>query len=62
MKFGVTFALLLGAAGDLCVAYTPVTNAAYALFDPSHAHASGTEGHPVVNVSYEEADGRLLPL
>ena len=56
------FIPLLGAAGDLCVAYTPVTNAAYALFDPAHAYAPGTEGHPVVNVSYEEADGRLLPL
>jgi len=49
------FIPLLGAAGDLCVAYTPVTNAAYALFDPAHAYAPGTEGHPVVNVSYEEA-------
>ena len=49
------FIPLLGAASDLCVAYTPVTNAAYALFDPSHAFEAGKEGHPVVNVSYEDA-------
>jgi len=49
------FIPLLGAASDLCVAYTPVTNAAYALFDPSHTFAVGTEGCPVVNVSYEDA-------
>ena len=33
----------------------PVTNAAYALFDPSHTFEAGTEGQPVVNVSYEDA-------
>ena len=49
------FIPLLGAASDLCVAYTPVTNAAYALFDPSHTFEAGKEGHPVVNVSYEDA-------
>ena len=49
------FIPLLGAASDFCVAYTPVTNAAYALFDPSHAFDMGKEGHPVVNVSYEDA-------
>ena len=49
------FIPLLGAASDLCVAYTPVTNAAYALFDPLHAFAAGTEGQPVVNVSYDDA-------
>ena len=49
------FIPLLGAAGDVCVAYTQVTNAAYALFDPSHAFEAGTEGHPVVDVSYEDA-------
>ena len=49
------FIPLLGAAGDLCVAYTPVTNAAYALFDPSHTFEAGKEGHPVVNVSYDDA-------
>ena len=49
------FIPLLGAAGDVCVAYTPVTNAAYALFDPSHTFEAGTEGQPVVNVSYEDA-------
>ena len=49
------FIPLLGAASDLCVAYTPVTNAAYALFDPSHTFEAGKEGHPVVNVSYDDA-------
>ena len=49
------FIPLLGAASDLCVAYTPVTNAAYALFDPSHTFDAGKEGHPVVNVSYDDA-------
>ena len=49
------FIPLLGAAQDVSVAYTPVTNAAYALFDPAHAFAPGEEGHPVVNVSYDEA-------
>ena len=49
------FIPLLGAASDLCVALTQVTNAAYALFDPSHTFNAGKEGHPVVNVSYEDA-------
>ena len=49
------FIPLLGAASDLCVAYTPVTNAAYAPFDPSHTFDAGKEGHPVVNVSYDDA-------
>jgi len=49
------FIPLLGAASDLCVAYTTVTNAAYALFDPSHTFEAGKGGHPVVNVSYEDA-------
>ena len=49
------FIPLLGAASDLSVAYTPVTNAAYALFSPAHAYAPGEEGHPAVNVSYEDA-------
>lgn len=49
------FIPLLGAASDLSVAYTPVTNAAYALFDPSHPFEAGKEGNPVVNVSYDDA-------
>ena len=49
------FIPLLGGADDLCIAYTHVTNAAYALFDPDHAYVAGEEGHPVVNVSYEDA-------
>ena len=49
------FIPLLGAADDVCVGYTHVTNAAYALFAPSHPFPSGCEGHPVVNVSYEDA-------
>ena len=49
------FIPLLGAAGDVCIAYTQVTNAAYALFDPSRTFEAGTEGQPVVNVSYEDA-------
>ena len=49
------FIPLLGAADDLSIAYTPVTNAAYAAFDPAHGFAAGTEGQPAVNVSYEEA-------
>ena len=49
------FIPLLGAASDLCVAYTPVTNAAYALFDPSHTFEADKEGYPVVNVSYDDA-------
>ena len=46
---------LLGAASDVAIAYTQVTNAAYALFDSKHTYAEGREGHPVVNVSYEDA-------
>ena len=46
---------LLGAASDVAIAYTQVTNAAYARFDPAHTYSAGREGHPVVNVSYEEA-------
>ena len=49
------FIPLLGAADDVCVGYTHVTNAAYAQFAPSHPFPSGCEGHPVVNVSYEDA-------
>ena len=49
------FIPLLGAAGDVCVGYTHVTNAAYARFDPDHAFPAGEEGHPVVNVSYDDA-------
>ena len=49
------FIPLLGAADDVCVGYTHVTNAAYAQFAPSHSFPSGCEGHPVVNVSYEDA-------
>ena len=49
------FIPLLGAADDVCVGYTHVTNAAYALFDPTHAYEPGKEGHPVVNVSYSNA-------
>ena len=49
------FIPLLGAADDVCVGYTHVTNAAYALFDPTHAFEPGKEGHPVVNVSYSNA-------
>ena len=49
------FIPLLGAASDLCVAYTPVTNAAYSHFAPEHPFTPGCEGHPVVNVSYEDA-------
>ena len=46
---------LLGAASDVAIAYTQVTNAAYALFDSKQTYAEGREGHPVVNVSYEDA-------
>lgn len=49
------FIPLLGAASDVSIAYTHVTNAAYALFDPTHQFEAGKEGHPVVNVSYEDA-------
>ena len=49
------FIPLLGAASDVEVAYTQVTNGAYALFDPDHTFPEGFEGHPVVNVSYEDA-------
>ena len=49
------FIPLLGASSDLCVAYTPVTNAAYALFDPSHAFAPDAAGQPVVNISFSNA-------
>ena len=49
------FIPLLGAASDLCVALTQVTNAAYALFAPEHPFTPGCEGHPVVNVSYDDA-------
>ena len=49
------FIPLLGAADDVCVGYTHVTNAAYALFDPTHTFEPGKEGHPVVNVSYSNA-------
>ena len=49
------FIPLLGAADDVCVGYTHVTNAAYAQFAPSHPFPLGCEGHPVVNVSYEDA-------
>ena len=49
------FIPLLGAAGDVCVGYTHVTNGAYALFDPFHSFPVGQEGHPVVNVSYSNA-------
>ena len=52
---GEGFIPLLGAASDVCIAYTTVTNAAYALFDPEHVFAAGEEGLPVVNVSYEDA-------
>ena len=49
------FIPLLGAADDVCVGYTHVTNAAFAQFAPSHPFPLGSEGHPVVNVSYEDA-------
>lgn len=49
------FIPLLGAADDLCIAYTTVTNAAYARFDPSHAFDAGAGGQPTVNVSYADA-------
>lgn len=52
---GTGYLPLLGAAKNVSVAYAPVTNEDYALFDPSHTFEAGTEGHPVVNVSYEDA-------
>ena len=49
------FIPLLGADSDVSIGYTHVTNAAYALFDPSHAFPAGEEGHPVTGVSYSNA-------
>ncbi|MGN1360177.1 MAG: formylglycine-generating enzyme family protein [Kiritimatiellia bacterium] len=49
------FIPLLGAASDLFVAYTPVTNAAFAQFDPNYSFAPGHEGHPAVNIAYTQA-------
>lgn len=49
------FLPLLGAAADLDIAYTLVTNADYAAFDPNHSYPEGEELHPVTQVSYAEA-------
>ncbi len=37
------------------VGYAPVTNAEYAVFDPTYTYADGQARYPVVNVSYDEA-------
>ena len=60
------FLPVLGAAENVSVAYTPVTNAEYAKFIKSSGHSApsdwnggkmpkGRENYPVVNVSYEDA-------
>lgn len=47
---------VLGAAQNVSIAYTPVTNAEYALFAQATARkTTGQDNLPVVNVSYEDA-------
>ena len=47
---------VLGAAQDVSIAYTPVTNAEYALFaKETGRNTTGQDNFPVVNVSYEDA-------
>ena len=49
------FVPLRGAAENISIAYTPVTNQEYALFDKNFTYAKGTEQHPAVNISYNQA-------
>ena len=49
------FVPLIGAGKDVSIAYTPVTNEEYAMFDSNFKYPSGKERHPVVNVSYNDA-------
>ncbi|MEM7310651.1 MAG: SUMF1/EgtB/PvdO family nonheme iron enzyme [Planctomycetota bacterium] len=42
-------------AAPLELMRTPVTNAMYSAFDPSHAYPKGQEDHPVVQVTWYEA-------
>lgn len=47
---------VLGAAQDVSIAYTPVTNAEYALFTKeTGCNITGQDNFPVVNISYEDA-------
>ena len=49
------FVPLRGAAENVSIAYTPVTNQEYALFDKNYTYPQGKEKHPVVNVSFDKA-------
>lgn len=47
---------VLGASQNVSIAYTPVTNAEYALFaKETGRNSTGQDNFPVVNVSYEDA-------
>ena len=49
------FLPLIGAKGNVSVAYAPVTNKEYAAYDKDHTYPKGQDDFPVVNVSYDEA-------
>lgn len=51
-----TWMVLRGApAQNAYIAYAPVTNAEYAVFDSGFAYEKGKENHPAVNLSVDEA-------
>jgi len=44
-----------GNADNPYIAYAPVTNAEYALYNSAHTYTDGLDNYPVVNISYNDA-------